>query len=307
MKRSDIKYFLTLNFLTVTTQKRANFVRVNIVLHFIIFFIIFQICTVQWLNCPDTKNELNWCNNGGGYLYLLQSVAIHFNHTLLNKKIMFMMALYKMYVLFYCIFYYQNFINYFQRCQRYYWIINSENDWVGMWSCCWFRIYFTTWVNNHFAHLIMRINFVIWRVNLFTDMSHMWWQFLVVDNKNNYYTCHSKLFDLFNNKSKIMFLSQQTLRFAESRLFDDQNGAYYFWITFSSSLIDMSLVSLTEWIDVKSASFFVLSELILLSSHVWWITSAEFWWDDIYSLIFLSSIFKSLILVLYDGVYFRPL
>ena len=47
-------------------------------------------------------------------------------------------------------------------------------------------------------------------------------------------TWHSKLFDLFNNKSKIIYLLQLTLRFAESYyepedtyslFFDDKNGA----------------------------------------------------------------------------------
>ena len=34
LKQSDIKYFLTIDFLTKTTQKRANFVDVLLVVHF---------------------------------------------------------------------------------------------------------------------------------------------------------------------------------------------------------------------------------------------------------------------------------
>ena len=37
-KRLDIKYFLTIDFLTKTTQKCANFVGSQLVLHFLIFF-----------------------------------------------------------------------------------------------------------------------------------------------------------------------------------------------------------------------------------------------------------------------------
>ena len=61
----------------------------------------------------------------------------------------------------------------------------------------------------------------------------------------------------------------------------------------------MSLVALMEWIHVTSGSSPVLSKLILLSSHVWSITSAEFWWYDISSLILFSSIVSLLILILY--------
>ena len=55
-----------------------------------------------------------------------------------------------------------------------------------------------------------------------------------LEKKNNNDTYHSKLFDLFNSKSKIMFLLRKTLRFAESfsypedtssLFFDDKNGA----------------------------------------------------------------------------------
>ena len=60
----------------------------------------------------------------------------------------------------------------------------------------------------------------------------------------------------------------------------------------------MSLVPLIYWIEVTSASSYVFIKLIPLSLHVWSITPAEFWWDDISSLALLSSIFSSLILVL---------
>ena len=33
------------------------------------------------------KDELNFSYNGGGDAYLLQSVAIHFNHTVAEKKV----------------------------------------------------------------------------------------------------------------------------------------------------------------------------------------------------------------------------
>ena len=79
-KRSDIKYFLTIDFLTKTTKKCANFVHILLVLNFIKYFVlIFQIRTVQWLNCTNQIDELNCSYNGGGVVYLLQSVAIHFN------------------------------------------------------------------------------------------------------------------------------------------------------------------------------------------------------------------------------------
>ena len=40
--------------------------------------------------------------------------------------------------------------------------------------------------------------------------------FLALRTQNNNDTCHSKLINLFNIKSKKMFLLQQTLRFDES-------------------------------------------------------------------------------------------
>ena len=72
-KRSDITYILTIYFLTETTQKCANFVDVLLVLHFYFFSLIFQVVTVQWLNCRNLKDELNLFHNGGGVVYLLQS------------------------------------------------------------------------------------------------------------------------------------------------------------------------------------------------------------------------------------------
>ena len=50
------------------------------------FLLIFQICIVQWINCTNTKDELNYSYNGEGDTYLLQSVAIHLNQTLLPIK-----------------------------------------------------------------------------------------------------------------------------------------------------------------------------------------------------------------------------
>ena len=44
------------------------------------FLLIFQIYTVQW-NYRNLKDELNWSHNGGEGAYQLQSVTIHFNHT----------------------------------------------------------------------------------------------------------------------------------------------------------------------------------------------------------------------------------
>ena len=56
----------------------------------------------------------------------------------------------------------------------------------------------------------------------------------------------------------------------------------------------MSLVPLVYQIEVASDYYSVLNKLIPLSSHVWSITPVEFWWDDIYSLALLSSIFFSI-------------
>ena len=60
--------------------------------------------------------------------------------------------------------------------------------------------------------------------------------------QNNNDTYHSKIFDLFNNKSNIIFSWQPTFCFAELYydpedifwwFFDDKNGAYYLWIKVS--------------------------------------------------------------------------
>ena len=57
---------------------------------------------------------------------------------------------------------------------------------------------------------------------------------LLLRTKNNFDTCHSKIIDLFNIKSKIIYLWQQTLSFDESYsdledtfslFFNDINGA----------------------------------------------------------------------------------
>ena len=90
-----------------------------------------------------------------------------------------------------------------------------------------------------------------------------------------------------------MFLWQRTVRFAESYSgseytspwsFDDENDAKYLWIKFSSSIIDMRFVELVELIDETFASSYVFSKT--LHSHLWSITSSEFWLNDISSLIF---------------------
>ena len=60
----------------------------------------------------------------------------------------------------------------------------------------------------------------------------------------------------------------------------------------------MESVALTEWIYVTSASSTVLSNFFSLSSHVLPITSSEYWWEYISSLIFSSSIFSLLILII---------
>ena len=71
-KRSDIKYVLTIYFLTETTQKCANIIHVLLVFHFIIFFLVFKICIFQWLNCRNPKYELNRSYNCGGVVYVLK-------------------------------------------------------------------------------------------------------------------------------------------------------------------------------------------------------------------------------------------
>ena len=46
-KRYDIKNFLTIYFLTKTTQKCANFLHILIVIHFLFFLLAFHKGTVQ--------------------------------------------------------------------------------------------------------------------------------------------------------------------------------------------------------------------------------------------------------------------
>ena len=73
-KRSDIKYFLTIDFMTETTQKYANVVDTLLFLHFLnYFFLIFQISIFQRINCRNLNDELNCSYNGGGVVHLLQS------------------------------------------------------------------------------------------------------------------------------------------------------------------------------------------------------------------------------------------
>ena len=50
------------------------------------FLLVFRIFTVQWLNCKNLKDELNCSYNGGGDAYILQSVAIHFKHTVFKSE-----------------------------------------------------------------------------------------------------------------------------------------------------------------------------------------------------------------------------
>ena len=67
---------MTIHFLTETTQNCANFVCSLLVIRFFNYFLlIFQICTVQWLNCTNLKYELNRSYNGGGVVYLRKSEA----------------------------------------------------------------------------------------------------------------------------------------------------------------------------------------------------------------------------------------
>ena len=64
---------MTIHFLTKTTQKCANFVHILLVIRFFDYFsLIFQIFTVQWLNCTNLKYERNRSYNGGGVVYVLK-------------------------------------------------------------------------------------------------------------------------------------------------------------------------------------------------------------------------------------------
>ena len=57
----------------------------NLVLHFsILFFSSFRFQQSNDQTVEILKDELNCSYNGGGDAYLLQSVAIHFNHTVCN-------------------------------------------------------------------------------------------------------------------------------------------------------------------------------------------------------------------------------
>ena len=78
LKRSDIKYFLTIHFLTETTQNCANFVGSLLVIRLSIFLLILKKGTVQWLNCTYLKYELNHSYNGGKVVYLLK--VRHLDH-----------------------------------------------------------------------------------------------------------------------------------------------------------------------------------------------------------------------------------
>ena len=57
---------------------------------------------------------------------------------------------------------------------------------------------------------------------------------------------------------------------------------------FPLSFIDISLVTVIDWIKVTYTSSSILNKLIPLSSLVWSITLVEFFWYAIYSLAFLA-------------------
>ena len=59
---SDQNYSKVCKFCTYTTSHSF----------FNYFSLIFQICTVQWLNCTNLKYERNRCYNGGGVVYVLK-------------------------------------------------------------------------------------------------------------------------------------------------------------------------------------------------------------------------------------------
>ena len=58
-------------------------------------FINFNICSFQWLNFKNLKDDINGSYNGVGVAYLLQSVAIHFNLTVSKKDRFFAFCVYK--------------------------------------------------------------------------------------------------------------------------------------------------------------------------------------------------------------------
>ena len=97
--------------------------------------------------------------------------------------------------------FYKYSIHPFQGCQLYSLITMSEYYWDGLWSCCGFS-FLITLVNNHFPHLNKWI--IFWFYDL---MCSLIWaicddSFISLITKNNNDTYHSRLFDLFNNKSK---------------------------------------------------------------------------------------------------------
>ena len=65
-----------------------------------------------------------------------------------------------------------------------------------------------------------------------------------------------------------------------------------------SLFIDMSSVSIVERIHVKSTSSSVFTKYIPLSSHEWWIISAEFLWNENSPLLWNLSTIYLLILTL---------
>ena len=82
-----------------------------------------------------------------------------------------------------------------------------------MCSCCCFSI-ITNSVNNNFDHLILGMNFLFEEL-IFSLIRSIFDKNFLSLKKNNNGNFHSKLFDLFNNNSKITNLLQRTLRFAE--------------------------------------------------------------------------------------------
>ena len=79
-KRSDIKYFFEHRFSDQNYSKVCKCRRCESSPSFF-FLLIFHIAIVQWPNCWNMKDELNFSYNSEGVAYLLQCVAINFIHT----------------------------------------------------------------------------------------------------------------------------------------------------------------------------------------------------------------------------------
>ena len=103
------------------------------------FLLIFQICTVQWLNCRNLKDELNFYHNGGGVVYVLQS-EISYSTRQYYKS--------------YDIKKHSNIcrMNYFHHKQRYNSIIRMyQSKWLQTWSIpiCLLRSHSLVCIENH--------------------------------------------------------------------------------------------------------------------------------------------------------------